>query len=190
MKRIILIFCMISMFIMLGGCYNQPNLENAINKPNLDNPTEDSSKLDSKDLVDIYKIAFDSFVPKRGVLSIYERKYDYLAIDMRSKSFDKISQEGKQQILDYFKNNYKIEVMNESPETLTEKGLATMFASDLTLINGVLLGIYNEKIVSKTEVVIEGYWHVTPVAAEYFRTTIVVKDGRWQLQKIDFMGLS
>ena len=104
MKRIILIFCMASMFTMIGGCSNKRNLENSINKPNLENPTEDSSKFNSKELVDIYTTVFDSFVPKEEAINI--NKADYLAIDMRSKSFDNISQEGKQQILDYFKNKY------------------------------------------------------------------------------------
>jgi translation initiation factor 2 beta subunit (eIF-2beta)/eIF-5 len=198
MKRIVLIFFIVSMVIMIGRYSNKPNLENAINKPNLENPTEDSSKFDSKELVDIYTIAFDSFaprfLPKAGTPKIYKRTYDYLAINMRSKYFDNISQEGKQQILDYFKNKYDIEVMNESPETLREKGLATMFGSDVTLKGngkvGILLEIDNEKIVSKTERVIDGYWIVTPVSAEFFRTTIVFKDGQWKLQKIDPMGVS
>jgi hypothetical protein len=194
MKRIILIFCMASMFIMIGGCSNKPNLENAINKPKLDNPTEDSSKFNSKELVDIYTIAFDSFIPTEEAINM--NKIDYLAIDMRSKSFDSISQEGKQQILDYFKNKYNIEVMNESLNTLVEKVLATkqLPGSDVSLISngrrGVLLGTLNEKIVSKTEVVIEGYWHLTPTASAGFSTTIVFKDGQWKLQKIDSMGVS
>jgi hypothetical protein len=115
---------------------------------------------------------------------------------MRSKPFDNISQEVKQQILDYFKNKYDIEVINESLDTLTEKGLGTkqLPGSDVSLINngkiGILVGTLNEKIVSKTKRVIEGYWHITPVSGAGFGTTIVFKDGQWKLQKIDPMGVS
>jgi len=145
-----------------------------------------------KELVDIYTIALDSFLSTKGTLN---KNYDYLAIDMSSTFFDNISQEAKQQILDYFKNKYNIEVMNESLNTLTEKGLATNLAGSDAILKsngkwGILIGIINEKIVSETEVVIEGQWFVSPTAAEGFRTTIVFKDGQWKLQKTGIIWVS
>jgi len=54
---------------------------------------------------------------------------------------------------------------------------------------GILLGILNEKMESKTEVVIEGYWFFTAVAAG-FRTIIVFKDEQWKLQKTGMIWIS
>jgi hypothetical protein len=145
-----------------------------------------------KELVDIYKIAFDSFLSRKGTLN---KEYDYLAIDMSTTFFDNISQEGKQQILDYFKNKYNIEVMNESLNTLVEKGLATKIVGKYVMLKsngkwGILVKIINEKIVSETEVVIEGQWFVSPTAAEGYSTTIVFEEGQWKLQKTGIIWVS
>jgi len=149
-------------------------------------------RFNEKELVDIYTIALDSFVPTEEVINM--NKTDYLAIDMSTTFFDNISQEGKQQILDYFKNKYNIEVMNASLDTLKEKGLTSNGGKYVGLISnekrGILLGILNEKIVSETEVVIEGYWFLTAVAAAGFSTTIVFKDGQWKLQKTGMIWVS
>ena len=146
-----------------------------------------------KQLVDIYTIALDSFVPTEEAINM--NKTDYLAIDMSSTFFDNISQEGKQQILDYFKNKYNIEVMNASLDTLKEKGLTSSVGGKYVNLKsngkrGILLGILNEKIESETEVVIEGYWFSGAVAAAGFRTTIVFKDGQWELQKTGMIWIS
>ena len=119
---------------------------------------------------------------------------DYLAIDMSSQSFNNISQEGKQQILDYFKNKYNIDVINASLETLKEQGLTSSNGNDVDLIsnnkNGILLGILSIKNESKTKIVVEGYWFFTSVTSEGLRSIVVFEDGQWQLKESNMIWMS
>lgn len=149
-------------------------------------------RFSQKQLVDIYKIALDSFLPKENAINV--NNIDYLAIDMTNTNFDNISQESKQEILNYFKDKYSIEVINASIDILKESGLTSDIGNDTNLISkdkkGVLLGILNISVKSKTEVIIEGYWFFTSVASEGIRTTIVLKDKEWHLQKTDVIWMS
>lgn len=149
-------------------------------------------RVSESQLVDIYIIALDSFVPKGKAISI--NNADYLAIDMSSQSFNNISQEGKQQILDYFKNKYNIDVINASLETLKEQGLTSSNGNDVDLIsnnkNGILLGILSIKNEYKTKIVVEGYWFFTSVASEGIRSIVVLEDGQWQLKESNMIWMS
>lgn len=149
-------------------------------------------RFNQKQLVDIYTIALNSFLPKENIINV--SNIDYLAIDMTSASFDNISEESKQEILNYFKVKYSIEVINASIDTLKASGLTSDIGNDINLISkdkkGVLLGILKINVKSKVEVIIEGYWFFTSVASEGIRTIIVLKDKEWHLQKTDVIWIS
>ena len=149
-------------------------------------------RFSQKQLIDIYIIALDSFLPKESAINV--NNADYLAIDMTNTSFDNIYQESKQEILNYFKGKYSIEVINASIDVLKENGLTSDTGNYTNLINndkkGILLGILSIAVKSKTEVVIEGYWFFTSVASQGIRTTVILKDEQWHLQKTDVIWMS
>lgn len=146
-----------------------------------------TKEISEKQLVKIYTVALDSFVPEAKYL---ENK-SYIAIDMSSSFFDSISQEGKQQILDYFKNKYNMEVMNASIDTLKEKGLANKYGTlSSNGKRGLLLFINDVKFKSENEVVINGSWYVSGVAGKFYKSTIVLKNGKWTLQERIWTGIS
>ena len=148
-----------------------------------------TKEISEKQLIEIYTVALDSFVPKKEGINIYNK--DYLAIDMSSTFFDSILQEGKQQILDYFKNKYNMEVMNASVDTLKEKGLASKYGTlKYNGKRGLLLFISDVKFKSESEAVINGSWYVSGVAGESYKSRIVLKNGKWILQERIWIGIS
>ena len=61
---------------------------------------------------------------------------EYIAIDMNN--FEDADESDKEEILSYFKEKYKVEVMDATLEQLKEKGL---YNSDTMGLDGVLLRI-------------------------------------------------
>ena len=145
-----------------------------------------------KQLVNIYIIALESFIPKEEFINL--AIMDYLAIDMSNKYFNDISKEGKDEILNYFRDKYNVEVINASLNKLKEVGLTSSSGNDVDLIKnnkkGILLGITSWKYESKTKVLIEGYWFFTSVASAGIRTRIVFQNNEWILEKTDTIWIS
>ena len=65
--------------------------------------------------------------------------------------------EGKKEIKDYFKNKYEIEVMNESLDSLGQKGMVgKLWNLNNGHRKGMLTGIKNQDIDFNNKAVIEG----------------------------------
>lgn len=132
-----------------------------------------------EDLVQIYSIAFNSFIPTQK--EMMDNK-NYIAVNMKTENFKEISEKGKQQILNSFKK-YGISVVNESLGTLKEKELTgkhdSLYKNNL---KGILFNIKDVYFQSDKEVVIEGSWYTTGTAGEGFISDIVYENGKWKLK--------
>lgn len=133
------------------------------------------NSFNEKELVEIYIAAFDSFIPEKGI-----DDRDYMAIYLENDIFDNISQESKKKIMSYFRNKYKIEVLNESEETLREKGYANKHG-DIVYNGkkGILLGVQDIRIISKDKVEVDGYWIVSWIGGRGATTILNNKNGIW-----------
>lgn len=141
------------------------------------NIQEKKDKLTQDEWIDVYKIALESFIPENGIADI-----DYIAIDLNAKFYDKISDKGKQETLNYFKK-YDVQVFNASADTLKQKGLANEYGE--LFYNGkegILLEIEQIDSVSDSLVVMSGYWYVGLIAARGATTYINFKNGEWILR--------
>ncbi|WBW95745.1 hypothetical protein [Oceanirhabdus sp. W0125-5] len=111
---------------------------------------------------------------------------------MKSSVFNSISEEGKQEILDYFENKYNVEVKNASFDMLKEEGLTQSILDHLKVDGkeGVLLMIKDVSFNSENEVVINGLWYMNGLRAMYFKSAIVLKNGEWILKEKIMTGIS
>lgn len=146
-----------------------------------------SNTLEEDDLVQIYSIALNSFMPD----SIVTDSIKYIAIDMNTKFFDNISQNGRKEILSNFKK-YDKKIINESLDSLKEKGLADKFGNLLSdkNISGLLLSITTVNITRDNEIIIEGNYYESPIAGKGFVSTLKKIDGEWKLINTKLLYIS
>jgi len=137
-----------------------------------------------KELVEIYNIAFQSFMPRTDDLE----NIKYIAVNMKSDIFKDFNEKEKQQILDSFKK-YNKEVINESVETIKEKGIADKYGN-LKEPCGVSLNIVEVQIVSDHKVIIEGYYYFSPLSGIGRQSTIEKIDGKWKLTHLKFLYIA
>lgn len=129
---------------------------------------------------EIYSIALDAYMPIDDGLN---SEMKYIAIDM--SDFQNVDEQGKQQILDYFKK-YNVQVMEATYEQLKEKKLLN---PETGVLDGVLLRV--EKIdVKFNKVIIEGDKYRAGNGAIGTRVEVQFKDGKWQVIKADGTWIS
>lgn len=141
-----------------------------------------NEKVTAKDhLPEIYIQAFDSFMPLDEGLN---GEMKYIAIDM--SNLNSLNITGKEKILNHFKK-YGVEVMEASLEDLKQKGL---FNERSLSLEGILLSIKEVDIQSDTKVQIEGSKYRSGLGAIGVITTVVYKDGKWQVEKANITWIS
>jgi hypothetical protein len=99
-------------------------------------------------LGEIYTLALDSIMEKDKELN---KDMEFIAIDM--SNFDGVKEEQKKAILIYFKDKYKVAVMNATMDELEEKGY---FNPDTMALDGVQLRIEKVDIKFHNNVLFEG----------------------------------
>ncbi|MDR7077029.1 hypothetical protein J2Y03_002052 [Neobacillus niacini] len=142
-----------------------------------------TSKEKSKEhLGEIYSIALDAMMEKDQALN---SDMEFIAINMSNMT--ELSSQDKEEIIDYFKEKYKVEVMDADLEELKEQGL---YDSEKMAIRGVLLSF--EKVIYKynNSVVFEGSKYHSALGAIGIEITVHFKDGKWQIKEANETWIS
>lgn len=127
-------------------------------------------------LGEIYTVALDSIMEQDKALS---SEMEYIAIDM--SNFDGVDEGGKEEILSYFKEKYKVDVMDTTHEQLKEKGL---YNQDTMSLDGVLLRIEKVEFKVNDNIFFEGSKYRSGLGAIGVEVTIHNKDNKWKTKKV------
>ncbi|MGM0830352.1 MAG: peptide ABC transporter substrate-binding protein [Bacillota bacterium] len=126
-------------------------------------------------LGEIYTLALDSIMEKDKALNI---DMEFIAVDM--SNFDGINEEQEKAILNYFKDKYKVEVMNATMDELEEKGY---YNPDTLALDGVLLRIEKVDYKFNNNVLFEGSKFKSGKGAIGVESTIYYENGEWQIKE-------
>ncbi len=127
-------------------------------------------------LGEIYSVALDSIMEKDEALS---SEMKFIAIDM-SNFDDGLSAKDKEAIITFFKDKYKVDVMEATFDELKEKGFYDPEKMSLT---GVLLRIEKMDFKWNHNVFFEGSKFRSGLGAIGVEGTVHYKDGTWQMKE-------
>jgi hypothetical protein len=126
-------------------------------------------------LGEIYTLALDSIMEKDKALN---SDMEFIAIDM--SDFDGINEEQEKAILNYFKDKYKVEVMNATMDELEYNGY---YNPDTLALDGVLLRIEKVDFKFNNNVLFEGSKFKSGKGAIGVESTIHYENGEWQIKE-------
>ncbi|MDR7237553.1 peptide ABC transporter substrate-binding protein [Neobacillus drentensis] len=127
-------------------------------------------------LGEIYSVALDSIMEKDEALS---SEMKFIAIDM-SNFDDGLSAKDKEDIITFFKDKYKVDVMDATFDELKEKGFYDPEKMSLT---GVLLRIEKMDFKWNHNVFFEGSKYRSGLGAIGVEGTVHYKEGTWQMKE-------
>ena len=127
-------------------------------------------------LGEIYSVALDSIMEKDEALS---SEMKFIAIDM-SNFDDGLSAKDKEDIITFFKDKYKVDVMDATFDELKEKGFYDPEKMSLT---GVLLRMEKMDFKWNHNVFFEGSKYRSGLGAIGVEGTVHYKDGNWQIKE-------
>lgn len=133
-------------------------------------------------LGEIYRVALDSIMEQDEALSSGMK---FIAIDMAN--FDKVDENDKEEILNYFRKKYMVEVMNATFEQLKEMGL---FNPDTMVMDGVLLRIEKVDFKVNNNVFFEGSKYRSGDGAVGVEVTVHYKGNNWKLKEAKMTWIS
>lgn len=136
----------------------------------------------SEHLGEIYSVALDSIMEQDEALS---SDMEYIAIDM--SNFEDAAERDKEEILSYFKEKYKVEVMDATLEQLKEKGL---YNSDTMGLDGVLLRIEKVDYKFNNEIFFEGSKYRSGLGAVGVEVKVHYKDNKWESKEVKMTWIS
>jgi len=127
-------------------------------------------------LGEIYTVALDSIMEQDEALS---SEMEYIAIDM--SNFEEVDEGSKEEILSYFKEKYKVDVMEATFEQLKEKGL---YNPDTLSLDGVLLRIEKVEFKFNNNIFFEGSKYRSGLGAVGVEITVHHKDSKWKTKEV------
>lgn len=133
-------------------------------------------------LGEIYRIALESFMDKDTALN---HNMKFIAIDMNNMK--DISEKEKNDIITYFKEKYKVPVMNAAFDELKAKGY---YNAETMVLAGVLLKIEKVEYKFNNNVFFSGSKFRSGTGAIGVESTIGFKDGKWQLKESKVIWIS
>lgn len=136
----------------------------------------------SEHLGEIYSVALDSIMEQDEALS---SDMEYIAIDM--SNFEDAAERDKEEILSYFKEKYKVEVMDATLEQLKEKGL---YNSDTMGLDGVLLRIEKVDFKFNNEIFFEGSKYRSGLGTVGVEVKVHYKDNKWESKEVKMTWIS
>ncbi|MEK4533023.1 peptide ABC transporter substrate-binding protein [Solibacillus sp. FSL K6-1554] len=136
----------------------------------------------SEHLGEIYSVALESIMEQDEALS---SDMEYIAIDM--SNFEDAAERDKEEILSYFKEKYKVEVMDATLEQLKEKGL---YNSDTMGLDGVLLRIEKVDFKFNNEIFFEGSKYRSGLGAVGVEVKVHYKDNKWESKEVKMTWIS
>lgn len=126
-----------------------------------------------KHLGEIYSIALDNLMKNDEDLNTNMK---FIAIDM--SNFDLLGKKDKNEILTFFKEKYKVDVMDATFEQLKEKGY---YNPNTTALDGILLKIDRVDFKLNNSVLFEASKFRSGLGAVGVESTVQYKDGKWQI---------
>ena len=127
-------------------------------------------------LGEIYSVALDAIMEQDKALS---SDIEFIAIDM--SNFKDVDESDKEEILSYFKEKYKVDVMDATLNQITEKGL---YNSETLVLDGVLLQIKNVDFKSNSNIFFEGSKYRSGDGAAGGECEIHLKDNKWEVKEV------
>lgn len=103
---------------------------------------------------------------------------EFIAFDM--SNFDGVNEEQKKAILNYFKDKYKVEVMNATMDELEEQGY---YNSDTQALEGVHLRIEKVDFKLNNNVLFEGSKFKSGKGAIGVESTVYYKNREWKIKE-------
>lgn len=133
-------------------------------------------------LGEIYSVALDSIMEQDEALS---NDMEFIAIDM--SNFEEVDESDKEEILSYFKEKYKVDVMEATFEQLKEKGL---YNPDTMALDGVLLRIEKVDFKLNNNILFEGSKYRSGLGAVGVEVTVHYKDNKWKYKEAKMTWIS
>lgn len=133
-------------------------------------------------LGEIYSIALDSIMKEDEGLN---SDMQYIAIDM--SNFEEVDESDKKEILNYFKEKYKVEVMDATFEQLEEMGL---YNSDMMSLDGVLLKIEKVGFKFNNKILFEGSKYRSGLGAIGVEVKVHYQDHKWKAKEVKMTWIS
>lgn len=141
-----------------------------------------NNKIESKEHLDeIYTVALNSIMEEDQGLN---RDMAFIAIDMSNNDIDESS---KENILNYFEETYKVEVMDATFEQLKEMGL---YNPDTTALDGVLLEITKVEFQSNNTILLEVSKFRSGLGAIGVEVKVHYKENKWQTVEVNLQWIS
>ena len=136
-----------------------------------------STEIEPKEhLGEIYSVALASIMEQDKVLN---REMEYIAIDM--SNFEGIDEGDKEEILNYLKEKYKVDVMDATFEQLKEKGME---------LGGVLLRIEKVDFKENNNIFFEGSKSRANLGIVGVEGTVHYKDNKWKSKEAQITWIS
>jgi hypothetical protein len=133
--------------------------------------------LDSKEsLGEAYRVALETIMEQDKGLN---GDIEYIAIDM--SNFVELAESDKQEIISYFEEKYKVDIMIATFEELKEKGL---YNTDTMSIDGVLLGIEKVDFKFNNNAIFEGSKYRSAKGAVGVEVKVHYKDNKWKTKRV------
>lgn len=129
-----------------------------------------------EELGDIYTVALDAIMEQDEMLS---KDMEFIAIDM--SNFEDVDEVSKEGILSYFKEKYKVDVMEATLEQLNEKGL---FNEETLVLDGVLLRIKKVEFKFNNHIFFEGSKYRSGDGAIGVEGTVYDKNNKWKIKEV------
>ncbi|WP_231687536.1 peptide ABC transporter substrate-binding protein [Bacillus sp. FJAT-22090] len=125
-------------------------------------------------------VALDSIMEQDEALS---SDMEYIAIDM--SNFEDADESDTEEILSYFKEKYKVKIMDATLEQLKEKGY-----SDTMRLDGVLLRIEKVDFKSNNEIFFEGSMYRSGLGVVGVEVKVHYKDNKWESKEVKMTWIS
>ncbi|WP_078548513.1 peptide ABC transporter substrate-binding protein [Litchfieldia alkalitelluris] len=129
-----------------------------------------------KSLAEIYSLALNSIMERDTGLN---GGMDFIAIDM--SNFDELDQRDRKQIVTFFEDTYKTEVMISTFEDLQEKGL---YNEETSILDGILLRIEKVDFKFNNEIVFEGSKYRSGLGSIGVEVIVYFDHNQWQVKEI------
>ena len=135
-----------------------------------------------ENLGEIYSVALDSLMKQDEALN---SDMEYIAIDLSNS--EEVDENDKKEILNYFKEKYKVNVMDATLEQLEEKGL---YNPEIMLLDGVLLKIEKVDFKFNNKILIEGSKYRSGLGAIGVEVKVHYKDNKWKAKEVKMTWIS
>ncbi|MGG3805928.1 peptide ABC transporter substrate-binding protein [Metabacillus fastidiosus] len=142
-----------------------------------------NNSIDQKEnLGEIYSIALNSIMEQDKEL---DNGMKFIAIDM--SNFNELDEQAKKEILNSFKEKYKIEVMDATFEELKEKGF---YNSDTMSLDGILLSLEKVEFKFNNNVFFEGSKYSSALGTVGVEVMVHYKDDNWKVKEAKMTWVS